>query len=115
ASVQLVLRAGASSGQAVVVASDDVEIHLGESPPIPTAQPKPIPDGRRPARDLDSILQRLTKLKPSKRGAAVNSIKAMFQLTDPITDDDANKILEALRKRGSLTIDAQDKLQFRTV
>jgi len=113
ASVQLVLRVGASSGQAVIVASDDVEIRLAEPLPIPTAQPKPAANGKAPARDLDSILKRLTKLKPTKRAAAVNSIKAMFQLTDPIGDDEANKILEALRKRGSLTIDANDKLQIR--
>jgi hypothetical protein len=113
ASVQLVLRAGASSGQAVIVASDDVEVRLVEPAPTPTAQPKPAANGRAPARDIDSIFKRLTKLKPTKRAAAVNSIKAMFQLTDPISEDDANKILEALRKRGSLTIDANDKLQTR--
>jgi hypothetical protein len=54
-----------------------------------------------------------TKLKPNKRAAAVNSTKAMFQLTDPISDNDGSKILEALRKRGSLTINPNDKLQIR--
>jgi hypothetical protein len=113
ASVQLVLRAGASSGQAVIVASDDVEIHLAEPPPISTAQSKSTANAKAPAHDLDSILKRLTKLKPNKRAAAVNSIKAMFQLTDPISDNDGSKILEALRKRGSLTINPNDKLQIR--
>ena len=37
----------------------------------------------------------------------------MFQLTAPISDEAANKILEDLRKRGFLTIDANDKLQIR--
>ena len=121
ASVQLVLRAGASSGQAVIVASDDVEIRLSEPAPAATPQPKtPAATNngktaapKAPAHDLDAIFKRLTKLKPTKRATAVNSIKAMFQFDAPINDDEANKILEALRRRGNLTIDANDKLQFR--
>ncbi len=113
ASVQLVLRAGASSGQAVIVASDDVEIRLAEPAPTPAALPKPGPNGKAPARDLDSILKNLTKLKPTKRAKAINAIKTMFQFDAPIDDNEANKILEALRKRGSLSIDANDKLQIR--
>jgi len=121
ASVQLVLRSGASTGQAVIVASDDVEIRLAEPTPAPTGQPQPLlntnngkPTTPKPsACDLDAIFKRLTKLKPSKRAAAVNSIKAMFQLTAPISDEAANKILEDLRRRGSLTIDADNKLQIR--
>jgi hypothetical protein len=121
ASVQLVLRAGASSGQAVIVASDDVEIRLAEPAPAATPQPKApaaTSNGKTaapktPAHDLDAIFKRLTKLKPTKRTTAVNSIKAMFQFDTPINDDEANKILEALRRRGNLTIDANDKLQIR--
>ena len=120
ASITLVLRAGASSGQAVIVTSDDVEIRLAEpasaAGPQPKAQStanKAKTTSKEPARDLDSILKRLTKLKPTKRAAAVNSIKAMFQLTSPISDGDAHEILEDLRRRGSLTIDANDKLQIR--
>jgi len=37
----------------------------------------------------------------------------MFQFDAPITDEAANKILNDLRKRGALTIDAHDKIQFR--
>jgi hypothetical protein len=121
ASVQLVLRAGASSGQAAIVASDDVEIHLAEPAPAAAAQlQKPaatnkvdIATPKSPNHDLDAIFKRLIKLKPNKRAAAVNSIKAMFQLTAPINDEEANRILEALRRRGNLTIDASDKLQIR--
>jgi|GEM_PF-5566085 hypothetical protein len=113
ASVQLVLRGGASSGQAVIVASDEVEVRLAKPVSVPAAQPKPAASGKPPAPDLDTILKRLAKLKTTTRKAAVNSIKAMFQFADPISDDDANKILEDLRKRGSLSIDANDKLQFR--
>ena len=113
ASVQLILRGGASSGQAVIVASDDVEIRPARPSPTPATQLKPAATGKAPARDLDSILKRLTKLKPTKRATAVNSIKAMFQFAAPMDDDEANRILEALRGRGNLTIDANDKLQIR--
>ena len=121
ASVQLILRAGASSGQAVIVASDDVEIRYTDPAPAakPTGKSPPSKDNgkapapKAPANDLDTIFKRLTKLKPTKRATAVNSIKAMFQFDAPINDDEANKILEALRRRGNLTIDANDKLQIR--
>jgi hypothetical protein len=123
ASVQLVLRAVASSGQAVIVASDDVEIRLAEPAPAAASRLKTpaatnngkAPAPKAPAQDLDSIFKRLIKLKPTKRTAAINSIKSMFQLTAPISDDAASKILEDLRRRGNLTIDANDKLQIRNV
>jgi len=53
------------------------------------------------------------KLKPAKRSTAVNSSKAMFQFVAPMGDKAANTILENLRQRGSLTIDANEKIQFR--
>jgi hypothetical protein len=98
-----------------------VEIRLAEPAPAATPQPKApaaTSNGKSaapkaPAHDLDAIFKRLTKLKPTKRATAVNSIKAMFQFDTPINDDEANKILEALRRRGNLTIDANDKLQIR--
>ena len=96
------------------VTSEEVKIRLGTPiPPSATQQP-PTTKGKSPARDLDSILKRLIKLKTTKRAAAINSIKAMFQLTDPMDDQEANRILESLHKRGSLSIDANDKLKFRT-
>lgn len=121
ASVQLVLREGALSGQAVIVASEDVEIRLAEPAPVATPQPK-TPAAKNKgkaitpkasAHDLDAIFKRLAKLKPVTRKAAVNSIKAMFQFDAPISDEQANEILEALRKRGHLAIDANDKLKIR--
>lgn len=120
-SVHLVLRAGVSSGQAVIVVDDDVEIRLGE--PASAAAPHPAtpaatntgkaPTPKAPAHDLDAIFKRLTKLKPTKRAAALNCIKTMFPVTAPISDAEANQILEALRRRGNLTIGAHDKLQIR--
>jgi len=80
----------------------------------PKAAPKPTATNsdKTPAHDLDAILKRLRKLKPTKRATAVNCVKAMFQFNAPIDDQQANKILESLRKRGNLTIDANDKLQI---
>ena len=98
------------------MATDDVEIRYTD--PATTATPTPKSptsknSGKPPAHDLDAIFKRLTKLKPNKRATAVNSIKAMFQFDAPISDEQANKILEDLRRRGKLTIDANDKLQIR--
>lgn len=92
--------------------------HLEEARKAVAAKIKELNPGKAatpkaPARDLDAIFKRLTKLKPTKRATAVNSIKAMFQFDAPINDEEANKILEALRRRGNLTIDANDKLQIR--
>lgn len=121
ASVQFALRAGASAWQAVIVASDDIEIRLAQPATAATARRKTTPTtntgkattSKANAHDLNGILKRLIKLKPTKRDKAVNSIKAMFQLTAPISDETANQIFEGLRKRGSVKIDADSKLQFR--
>lgn len=88
---------------------------------FPGAGPQPVPVPPTNARagepkiavdNLDAILARLIKLKPAKRVTAINSIKAMFQLTTPISDDKAGKIFEALCRRRDLTIDTNGKLQF---
>jgi hypothetical protein len=118
--VKLVLRAGASTGQAIIVASDDVEILLMEAaPPVPARPKSPpstsngkVPTPKTPSHDLDAILKRLLKLKPTKRAAAVNSIRAMFQFDSPISEETANKFLEEICRRGDLTIDANNKIRF---
>jgi len=119
-SIRFVLRAGASPGRAVIVASDEVEVQISEPAPGASSGTKPLPvakSGKASAskavsNDLDAILKRLLKLKPTKRVTAANSIKAMFQFNTPVSDEGANRILEDLRRRGSITIDANDKVQF---
>jgi hypothetical protein len=116
--VHLVLRSGASSGQAVIVASDDVEVSYLEGDAVASPKSQLRDNNRAPSSDakgcdLDEILKRLLKLRVTKRTAAINSIKAMFQFDAPIADEGANKILNNLIKRGSLTIDANDKIRFR--
>lgn len=118
---QLVLRAGASAGNAVIVVSEDVEIRPVETASGKTVLPKSPPTTNRTKAsapklkpdDLDGILQRLRKLNPTKRAATVNSIKAMFQFDTPINDEKANGILDALCKRGEVIIEANDKIRFR--
>jgi hypothetical protein len=120
--VQLKLRGTASAGQVVIVASDDVEIHLAEPANTATGRVESPPTRstgkasgtKAKAYDLDGILKRLIKLKPTKRDTAVNSIMSMFQFKSPINIETANQILEDLRKRGSVRIDANSKLQFPT-
>jgi hypothetical protein len=121
ATIQFLLRPGAASGQATIVTSDELEVRLTEPAPASTVSLKPDPSansGKAPnpktsSIDLDGIHKRLIKLNPSTRDAAVNCIKAMFQLTAPITDEAANKFLQALRRRGSLTINSEGKIDMR--
>ena len=118
--VELIVRGGASSAQAVIVVSDGVEIRLRESAPAAILRPSSIPlpirgkvSTPKPASDnLNTILHRLLKLKPTKRATAVNSIKAMFQFTELMSDATADKILEDLRGRGSLSIDTSGRIQY---
>jgi hypothetical protein len=118
--VQLVLHSGASSGQAFIVVSDGVEIlrldvvpENGHCPKAPSASKD---NGRAPtptaSKDPDVIVKRLIKMNTKDRVGAVNSIKAMFQFTEAITNQGANEILEDLRRRGDLTIDCHDKITF---
>ena len=108
--VHLSLPKGAVAGEAIVVMSDEVEVRVAKA--APTNQPTSKLT-KQPEVDLDGVLARLQKLKPKKRVTAVNSIKAMFQFTEPIDDAAASKILDSLQRSGSVTVDANDKLTFR--
>ncbi len=116
ASIQLVLGGGASSAQVVIVADDDVEIRYGNAG---VGTPGAAPPARNnaqltqtPPLELDAISASLLKLRTKTRSAAVDVIRTMFQFTNPITAETANKILEDLRKRGDLTITAGGELEF---
>lgn len=116
ASVQLVFRGGVLPGQAVIVATDDVEIRCGTpaleagaAAPPPEANAKP---AGKPLLDLDSISANLLKLGTKRRNGAVNAIRTMFQFTHPISAEAANKILEDLRRRGDLSISPGGAVEF---
>lgn len=110
ASFQLVLREGGSPAQAVVVAADDVEIRYGDTAAAPSA--RAAQRGEKPPSDLDAISQSLLKLHTKTRAAAVDVIKTMFQFTDPVTTETANRILEQLRKRGDLSITPEGEVSL---
>jgi hypothetical protein len=97
-------RPGAKSSQAVVVASDDVEIS-------PSASASPSRSA--PTQDAQYIVERLRKLKVKTEAAAINSIKAMFQFTEQLTEQGAKKRLAEAQKKGLLKIDAAGRIAFR--
>jgi hypothetical protein len=110
--VTILLRArpGAKSAEVVVVAPDDVEVSTQNeaiSPPPERARPNAA------ASDARYIVERLRKLKVKTEAAAINSIKAMFQFTEPLTDEAAKKRLTEAQRKGFLKIDAVGKIVFR--
>ena len=112
AAVELVLRGGESPAQAVIVAADGVEVRCktpgSEQPP---AKNKTTPT-EKPAADLDEIFASLVRLRTKKRTVAINVIRTMFQFTDPITIEKANRILDDLRRRGYLSITPAGGIEF---
>lgn len=62
--------------------------------------------------ELEAIAKRLVKLKPKNKDAALNSIKAMFQFTDPLDDEAANSLLDDLKKKGMVSVSTDGKLTF---
>jgi len=64
------------------------------------------------AGELEAIAKRLMKLKPKNREAALNSIKAMFQFTDPLDDEAASSLFDDLKKKGMVSVTADGKISF---
>ena len=58
------------------------------------------------------VEERLRKLSPKKRDAVVRSIKAMFQFTGGIDQQDIERILKALEKRKFFSIDSNGKVSY---
>jgi hypothetical protein len=108
--VSLKVRSGATSAEAVVVVPDNVEVSAQHHPP---AEPSAPPGRKAPPHDVRFVVERLRKLKVKTTAAAINSIKAMFQFTEPLTDDDAKKRLSEAQRKGFLRIDTAGKISFR--
>ena len=112
ATVYLILPAGATSASVTITAPEEVIVRMvGPAPPQTKTPVVASADGV----DLDFVLKRLLKLKPNKRATAINSIKSMFQFEAPITDEAAAEILEALRKRGALTMDEIGRVKYKGI
>lgn len=62
--------------------------------------------------DLDAVLKRSRKLRPTNRIAAEKSIRTMFQFNTSVEGEEKERIIESLCKQGSLTIDDKGKIQF---
>lgn len=58
------------------------------------------------------VLERLLKLKPSKKVALLNSISAMFQFQGGISDADKDCIVSELQKRRQINIDQNGRVSY---
>lgn len=65
-----------------------------------------------PAQTIEYVIERLQKLKPSKRSTLLNAITAMFQFQGGISDSDKEKIMKELQKRKHITINANNKVTY---
>ncbi len=54
--------------------------------------------------DIEYIMERLNKLKPTKKKSIENSIKAMFQFQGGISDTDVSNIINELQKKNYISI-----------
>lgn len=61
---------------------------------------------------IEYVAQRLRKLKPSKKGALLNSIGAMFQFQGGVSESDKEKIVSELVGQGHLQITDNDRIQY---
>jgi hypothetical protein len=70
-----------------------------------------------PAAKLDPeliqyVAERLSKLRPSKKNAVLNSIAAMFQFQGGISDGDKEKIFSALQKSRHILIGENGRVNY---
>jgi hypothetical protein len=59
-------------------------------------------------KEIDTIkyaIERLRKLKPTKKSSLINSIKSMFQFQGGISDTEINKIIVELQKRKYIKLE----------
>ncbi len=66
----------------------------------------------RPEQTIEYVIERLQKLKPSKRSTLINSMTAMFQFQGGISDADKEKIVKELQKRKHITINANNTVTY---
>jgi hypothetical protein len=61
---------------------------------------------------IEYVSQRLRKLRPSKRGALLNSIGAMFQFQGGVSENDKEKIVSELLGNGHIRISENGKVEY---
>jgi len=57
-------------------------------------------------------MDRIGKLRPSKKASLINSIKAMYQFQGGVSDEDQEKIIKDLQKRKFLKIESNNKVVY---
>ncbi len=69
-----------------------------------------------PTNDIDSIqyvMDRIAKLRPSKKKTLINSIKAMYQFQGGVSEEDLEKIIKDLEKRKFLKVGQNNRITYR--
>ena len=67
------------------------------------------------ATDINSIqyvIERLNKLRPSKKKTLMNSIMAMYQFQGAISEEDQETIIDALEKNKFLKIESNNRVTY---
>ena len=65
--------------------------------------------------DINSIqyvIERLDKLRPSKKKTLMNSIRAMYQFQGAISDEDQETIIDKLEKKKFLKIESNNRVTY---
>jgi len=61
---------------------------------------------------LDYVIERLDKLRPSKKKTLMNAIRAMYQFQGAISEEDQETIIEKLVKKKFLNIESNNRVTY---
>jgi len=67
------------------------------------------------ATDINSIqyvIERLDKLRPSRKKTLMNSIRAMYQFQGAISEEDQETIIDKLEKKKFLKIESNNRVTY---
>jgi hypothetical protein len=70
---------------------------------------------KEPTTDVNSIqyvIERLGKLRPSKKNTLMNSVRAMYQFQGAISEEDQETIIEKLEERKFLKIESNNRVTY---
>jgi hypothetical protein len=62
---------------------------------------------------IQYVIERLIKLKPTRKASLLNSIGAMFQFQGGIPEDDKEKIIAELQRQRYITLDQNNRVSYR--
>ena len=68
-----------------------------------------------PTNDINSIqyvIDRIDKLRPSKKKTLLNSIRAMYQFQGGVSDEDQETIISKLEKKKFLKIEGNNRVTY---